>query len=365
MNRQMDAHGGNIYKEARLQGLRKQDILDYSANINPFGVPESLKELIRSSLDDLANYPDPEYTELKEDIAKYHEISLKNILVGNGASEIIFLLFDTLAVEKVLIPAPTFSEYGKAAQAAGAEVLLVERKEEEEFRLDVDALLHAVDDKTGMVMLCNPNNPTSTLAEPKDLLRLVEQCRKKGVWVVIDEAFIELTEGGEHNSLVKWLNTYSNLFIIRAFTKYYAIPGLRLGYGLGPEELIHRMAEKKLPWSVNSLAACVGKILTTDTEYRKKTEAWLKEELLWMHRQLQDIKGFTVYKPSANFILVKITAGLDAGLLRERMLSRGILIRHAGNFAFLDNRYFRVAVKDRKSNLRFMEVLKQVLEKGV
>lgn len=363
MTNRPDTHGGNIYKEARSHGVRKEDFLDYSANINPLGVPESLKKIILSNLEGLVNYPDPECTELKEEIEKYLGVPFNRIIVGNGASEIIFLLFQVLHPKKVLIPAPTFSEYAKAAESYGVTVKYYERKEEKGFHLNAEELLEELEDGVEAILLCNPNNPTSTLMNKTELEKLVEQCSRRGISAIIDEAFIELTEDGNANSIVDLTGIHQNLFIIRAFTKYFAIPGLRLGYGIGSESMVRRMEERKVSWSVNSLAACSGKMLSLEREYMEKTALWLRAEKEWLFSQLRKIDRFKVFRPETNFILVKIVdSGLDAGSLKERMAEKGILIRHAGNFKFLNDKFFRVAVKDRTSNERFMQAIREVMK---
>lgn len=366
MEVKLDAHGGNIYKYKRNNRCGGNgEFLDYSANINPLGVPESLKQMIISRLDEIVYYPDPDCMELKENISKYLGVDTNRIFTANGAAEVIFILFDVLRPRKVLIPAPTFSEYGKAAEIAGVGVIYFERKEANGFNLDMEEFYgSAVEEGADAVLLCNPNNPTSTLITRDDMEGFIDKCNKAGIDVIVDEAFIELTEG-VNNSIVDLVDSYDKLFIIRAFTKYFAMPGLRLGYGVGCTGIIEKMEEKKVPWSVNTFACHAGKLLHTESGYIKKTAAWLKEEKEWLYEQLREIDIFKVFYPKTNFMLVKILVeGLEAGELRNRLLEKGILIRHAGNFKFLDNRFFRVAVKDRDSNIKFMKAIKEVAKEA-
>jgi threonine-phosphate decarboxylase len=357
-----DIHGGNIYKASRQYGICTENLLDFSANINPLGMPEGLKETLIDSLEGIGNYPDPECTELREGISRYLGVAAENIIIGNGASEVIFLLMEVLKPSRLLIPAPAFLEYAKAAGSFGIPVDYMELKEESDFVLDMEELISTMDRGYDAVLLCNPNNPTSRLLKGKDLTRLLEAAAKKRTTIIIDEAFIELTVGGNTNSAVGFLEKYKNLFIIRALTKVFAIPGLRLGYGLGDCRLLEAMWKRKMPWSVNSLACSVGGILPKCGNFFQKTEVWLKEEKEWFFRELSLISGLKIYPPDTNFILARLTGeGWTAEKLREAMAAKGILIRNAANFQFLDKRYIRLAVKDRESNSKCLQALRNVL----
>lgn len=355
-------HGGNLYEASKVYGISSSQILDYSANINPLGIPDVLRDILISNIDNLVNYPDPECNDLRNHISKYLSLPNENIVIGNGASEIIFLLFNALKPGKVLIPAPTFAEYAKAAESSGARVEYLELKESEDFKLDIELLVENASRGINAVVLCNPNNPTSTLVTKDDMSELISRLHTQGIYIVIDEAFIELTAGGNSNSVSDLVHTYDNLFIVRAFTKIFAIPGLRLGYGLGDKKLVKSMWDMKMPWSVNSLACSTGKMLPEGGEYMEKTSKWLVHEKKWLFEELSKIGVIKVFEPQTNFILAKILdEELNAHRLRDTMAAQGILIRDASNFMFLNGRFFRVAVKDRKSNEIFVEKLRNVL----
>ncbi len=359
----IENHGGNIYNAAKLYGMKKEDILDYSANINPLGLPPGLKGLLVGEIDNLVNYPDPWCSTLRERIAEYVDITTDSVIVGNGASEVILLLLEMLKPKKVLIPAPSFSEYARAAYRSGIGVEYLPMKEENGFMPDLPEIKKRLDNcSCDAVFICNPNNPTSVLLNISELTSLVEFASVKGANIIIDEAFIELTPGGNSNSMVRAVKEYPNLFIVRAFTKLFAIPGLRLGYGIGNSRLVKGMWETKLPWSVNSFACSMGELLSGEKEYLMETARWIEVELKWFYNELSAIPGLKVFEPSTNFVLVKLEGfSLDSGELCEKMAKRGILLRDASNFAFLDKRFFRAAVKDRQNNLRFLKVLKEVL----
>ncbi len=359
----MHIHGGNIYRASQTYGLKIENILDYSANINPLGLPEGLKDMLISGFDNLVNYPDPEYTGLKKEIARYLGVAEERIIPGNGASEIIYLLFEVLRLKRVLIPAPSFNEYMQAAHAAGAETDFFELKEANNFRLPVDELLDKAKSGYDALLLCNPNNPTSTLLSREELYQILRFTSSRGVHVILDEAFIELTVGSNRNSMAEALEEFNNLFIVRAFTKLFAIPGLRLGYGLGSIDLVKAMWNRKVPWSVNSLASSAAPLLNNSAEYLERTAAWLAEEKDRFYKELSTLQGLKVFEPQTNFLLIKIMLPfLTVGGLKEKMARSGILIRDASNFTFLNDKFFRIAVKDRESNRKFLAVLKETME---
>ncbi len=355
-------HGGNLERAAEIFQKNREAFLDFSANINPLGIPDGLQELLVQSISRLTDYPDPEYKGLRRELAVYTGISAGRIIPGNGAAEIIALLFQTLKPKRVLIPAPTFVEYEQSAILAGAEIRHFELREAASFQPEIEELAAEMAQGVDCLMLCNPNNPTSSLLKPAELEYLIRQAGRCRTMVVIDEAFIELTEGSSANSMVKYVPACDNLFIVRAFTKIFAVPGLRLGYGIGNQDFIDRMRFRQQPWPVNNMAACAGEYLTKAREYLARTSAWLKGEKEWLYGRLGAIPGLKAFPPEANFILVKLLDGaLDAGELHDRLGKRGILIRNAANFRYLNDRYFRVAVKDRASNLRLVEMLREEL----
>lgn len=362
MSEQHIAHGGNIYQASAEYGLGREQFLDFSANINPLGVPKPVRKALLANFENLVHYPDRDCRELTAGIAGYLRINHEQIIAGNGAAEIVFLLFEALQPKKVLIAAPTFSEYARAAVKYGATVNLFRLPEEEGFRLDPKRLAVELTGGIDVVLLCNPNNPTSTLAGYEIIAEILELARAAGAWLIIDEAFIELTSGGNRNSAVRLLEKYPKLFLIRSFTKILAIPGLRLGYGVGDREFIKKLWQVKLPWSINSLAAALGPVLGSLDDYFQRTNAWLEVECGWFYEQLASFPVFKVFEPASNFILVKILDHhLTASLLQEMLARRGVLIRNAANFDFLDEQYFRVAVKDRKSNGIFLDLLQEIL----
>lgn len=366
-----DFHGGNIYKIFREKNIDK--ILDYSSNINPYGLPENLKKEIFEKLFVLERYPDPDYIELREKIAEKNNLNIENIIVGNGATEIIFLFMKILSPKKVLIVSPTFGEYERAIKAStlandNLEINYFELKEAENFVLNIKNLETELENNYDLLILCNPNNPTGQFLKLKKLEEILKICEQKNTKLFVDEAFVEFVEDWENESIINSKENKENLFVIRAFTKFFAIPGLRLGYGICfNNNLLKKMLEKKEPWSVNNIADLAGQTVLDDENYIQKTKEWIKDQKKYMYENLNKIEGLRAYKTEVNFILLKIEdnlleKGLDVKNLRKKMLEKGILIRDASNFIYLDKHYFRLAIKDKLNNKKVIESLSSILK---
>lgn len=384
----MDFHGGNIYKIFREKNIK--EILDYSSNINPYGIPESLKKRITENLEILERYPDPDYVELRQKLSNLNKVNLSDIILGNGATEIIFLFMKVINPKKILIVSPTFGEYERAVKATEIsgdtvslsssngdnknienkkiEIEYFELKESDDFKLNIGNLKNELENKYDLLIICNPNNPTGKFLKLAQTEEILKECNKYDTKLFIDEAFIEFLEDGMKESIINTEGNKKNLFVTRAFTKFFAIPGLRLGYGMYfDKELEQKISEKKEPWSVNNIAEMAGLTVLDDTEYIEKTLKWITKEKIYMYEKLNEISGIKVYETEVNFITGKIdeklfSEGLNVKILREKMLEQGILIRDASNFKFLDERFFRLAIKDRASNDRVIEAMKEIFQ---
>ena len=387
----MDFHGGNIYKIFREKNIK--EILDYSSNINPYGIPESLKKRITENLEILERYPDPDYIELRQKLAHLNKVDISNIILGNGATEIIFLFMKVINPKKILIAAPTFGEYERAVKATervenssilgdsnkkkddenscGKQKIKIEYfelKESDDFKLNIHNLKNELEKKYDLLIICNPNNPTGKFLKLDETEEILKECNKYNTKLFIDEAFIDFLKDGMKESIINTKEDKQNLFVTRAFTKFFAIPGLRLGYGIYFDKNLEKeISEKKEPWSVNNIAEIAGLTVLDDTKYIEETLKWIAEEKTYVYEKLNEINGIKVYETEVNFITGKIdeklfSEGLNVKILREKMLEQGILIRDASNFKFLDERFFRLAIKDRKNNDRVIETLKKIFD---
>ena len=387
----MDFHGGNIYKIFREKNIK--EILDYSSNINPYGIPESLKKRITENLEILERYPDPDYIELRQKLAHLNKVDVSNIILGNGATEIIFLFMKVINPKKILIAAPTFGEYERAAKATERvedsiilgnsnkkkddekssgkqkiEIEYFELKESDYFKLNIHNLKNELEKKYDLLIICNPNNPTGKFLKLDETEEILKECNKYNTKLFIDEAFIDFLKDGMKESIINTKENKQNLFVARAFTKFFAIPGLRLGYGIYFDKKLEKgISEKKEPWSVNNIAEMAGLTVLDDTKYIEETLKWIAEEKTYVYEKLNEINGIKPYKTEVNFITVKIEdnfilKGLNVKILRGKMIEKGILIRDASNFKFLDERFFRLAIKNRKNNDRVIETLKKIFD---
>lgn len=350
----MDLHGGNIYKLKRDNGI---EVLDYSSNINPLGVPSSFKKAVIENFETLEKYPDIDYVELRTAIGNYNNCHIDNVVVGNGATEVLFLYMKAVKAKKVLIIAPTFAEYERAARAAGRDVKFFPLSKD--FSLNENMLLDFITDED-VVVMCNPNNPTGKFQNLEKIKKLADFLERKNKKLFIDEAFIEFVDNWKDKTA--FLLKHKNVFILRALTKFFALPGVRLGYGLTYDEaILNEIKNIREPWSVNGVAEIAGKTMLLDTLYIHETENWIKKEKLWFYEELCKIDNIEVTPTETNFILVKLLND-NAKSFRKKMIENGVLVRDASNFMFLDESYIRLAIKDRKKNKQVLEALRRVLK---
>ncbi|RQD78646.1 MAG: threonine-phosphate decarboxylase, partial [Candidatus Syntrophonatronum acetioxidans] len=340
-------HGGDVAKVQKSLGFKKGELIDFSANINPLGPSPRVMEELRKNLEEIINYPDPRCTELREAVLDYYPVEDSSLIFGNGASELIFILMKVLKPSRVLIPAPTFIEYQYGAESVNSQVQFLNLPHENSYSLPVEELLGELS-RVDLVFLCNPNNPTGTLWEKEEIKNIVERAGEKGAWVVLDEAFMDFLEKEDNYSLLRDFKScrYQNLFILRSMTKFFAIPGLRLGWGVGPPKIIERMERAKDPWNVNILAQMAGKRALEDKHYILKTRQLIKKEKKFLFEELEKIKGLKPYWPGANYVFVELErTGPDSGVLRDRLSRKGFLIRDCASYPNLSSRFFRAAVR--------------------
>ncbi len=355
-------HGGNIYEMAKRYNLAPENILDFSASISPLGVPEKVMAAIEAALAAIRHYPDPECTSFCEAAAEYHGVSRQNILPGNGAAEIIYLIVHMVRPRRVLIPIPTFSEYAYAVESVGAEIISpCFERQGEHFVINKRSFVQSIAGND-LAFICNPNNPTGTLWTRDDLIEIVEVGRVNHCMIVIDEAYLELVDNGAAYSLVGKLTDYDNLLILKSLTKVYSIPGLRIGYALGSSRLIQAMAMLRDPWSVNVLAQEAGTAAFQESDYLSRLQELVQEERQYLYEELGKITGIEPVRPTANFMLVDTgPAGISAGTLQKAMATRGILIRNCTSFRGMGGNHVRITVRANPDNERFIQIVRECL----
>jgi len=335
--------------------------VDFSANINPLGLPKGVKNIITNNIHSIIHYPDSECTDLKDTLKKYLKIGSENLLIGNGSAELIFLLVRALKPKKVLIPIPTFSEYETAVNLADGKCVFIKAKETNNFEIKIEQIIKCLPGMD-LVFLCNPNNPTGSVISRENFLLLLKNCKKYNVTLVIDEAFIDFLKNVEALTMVKIAAESSNIIVLRSLTKFFAIPGLRIGYLIGNKKIVENISKFQPAWSVNFIAQLVGKEVIKDTSYIKQTREYILKEKEIFFKKLKMMSGLKPYPPSANFILCKLTGNKFNSKTLSGFLSRkGILIRDCSNFRGLNNKFFRVAVRKRNENLLLINELNKTL----
>lgn len=353
-------HGGNVLQMAALYGLDPADIIDFSANINPLGMPQSLKKAITSQLSIAEQYPDIDYQRLYQSLANATGCSSEQIIAGNGATELIFALSRFLQPKKALLPVPGFAEYRRALEREGCDIQNFYLTEADQFQL-TSTFVNALTKDLDCVFLCTPNNPTGHYPDLEILKQILDKCTELKITLIVDESFIDFMP--DNHGLISFLVDYPNLFLLRSLTKFYAIPGLRLGYLLsGNQTAISAMREQQEPWTINAFAALAGEIVTHDHEYAATTHDWLKTEQNYLYQALNQFSTLKVFKPSANYIFLQnLKPNID---LQKQLLERGILIRHCTNYPGLTSDYYRVAIKNHKDNKLLIDNLNLIFQSG-
>ncbi|HHG8785057.1 TPA: threonine-phosphate decarboxylase CobD [Citrobacter sedlakii] len=348
------AHGGNTREAAELLGISADRLLDFSANINPLGMPASVKRAIVDNLHLAERYPDVEYRHLHQALAKHHQIPASWILATNGETEAIFALVDGLKPRRAMIVTPGFAEYGRALRRGECQIDLFALREADGWQL-TDAILGALRAEHDCLFLCTPNNPTGLLPERSLLEAIARRCKALNIALILDEAFLDFIP--DESGFIPTLQANPHIWVLRSLTKFYAIPGLRLGYLVNSDEqAVARVRARQMPWSINAFAALAGEHLLDDIAWQRATWQWLKEEGERVYQQLSALPGLSVYPGRANYLLLKCERDLQRALLE-----RHILIRSCANYPGLDARYFRVAIRSSGENDRLLAVLADVL----
>ncbi len=356
----IDVHGGDIWRLARRYGLDVENIIDFSASINPVGLPSGVKDVILRSIENILHYPDPDYAALREKLALYLSIDTDSVIVGNGSTDLIFLISMVILPKRTLIPIPSFSEYERGARLSGSEVVYLKSEEDSNFRISQESIIDNLRD-IDMLYLGNPNNPTGMIVYRKELEGIINACERDGVFVVLDEAFIEFVDNFEDLTFIRDASVSGNLLVIRSLTKSFALPGLRVGYAVGKKGLIRRLRDLQPAWSVNSFAEAVGREVLNDTNYIEHTKRIIKEEKGFLIKGLKEIKGIEPLQSKANFLFIRITdPGFTSTDIRDMLLQRSILVRDLSTMSGLNNRYFRCAVRRRNENRNLLKALKEI-----
>jgi threonine-phosphate decarboxylase len=347
-------HGGNVFAVARSLGIPPERIVDFSASINPLGMAPGVRDALGNCVDRLLHYPDKGAAELKASLASYHGLDAAQLTVANGSTELIHLIPRVFGGSRALIVAPAFAEYACALERSGWEIDYFTLDSGDGFALSLPALQEKLAEGFDMLFICNPGNPTGALIPKDAIAQVLELCRGNGVFLVLDEAFIDFCEEDSAKDLI---GKFERAVLLRSMTKFFAIPGLRLGYAIGAPGTIDAIASLQDPWSVNTAAQVAGIVSLGDADYCGRTRSYVAVERDFLCDGLGRLPSLSVFSSRANYLLAEIRSGSSAGELRSRLMESGILIRDCGNFQGLDGRFFRVAVRLREENGRLLELL--------
>lgn len=350
-------HGGDLWTAEEAFGRPKEQFLDFSSNMNPLGPPSVVKHILRDGWRDMVKYPDPAVRELRNKLSLKYDIGVESILVGNGAAELIDLTARVLKPSVTGLARPSFSEYEEAVHKSGGGIYNIPLTPMHYFELqkqDIEAAYSAVD----LFFLGHPNNPTGKLV-PRQVLDMLMQSNRR---LVLDEAFMDFVPNEQEHSLLKLASTSQQLVVIRSMTKFYSIPGIRLGFMVAHPDMIRQIQHLQVQWSVNYLAQRIGTAVLDDLDFEQSSWQWLQAEKPWLTQQLEQL-GLEVVPSDVNFLLFSFPEqmGIDVKMAQKHLGHQGILIRDASLFEGLNKRYCRVAIRLREDNERLIAGLRYMM----
>lgn len=341
-------HGGDIYTY--------KNMLDFSVNVNPLGPPACAVEAAKRGAELMTVYPDSGCRELRKKLSGMQSIQEMQYIFGNGAADLIYRLVLAEKPKKALIPVPAFSEYEQALKTVGCEITYYETKPDQCFCID-SHFLEKLDEQYDMVFLCSPTNPSGQVIDKDLLIQVAEICAARRIRMVLDECFIEFLENAEAVSMLRETERYSQIFLLRAFTKIYAMPGIRLGYGVSSDtSLLGRMEESGQPWSVSVPAQMAGTAVLDENAYVQEARRLISEERQFLENELNSM-GIKFISSKANFILLYTDIDLFG-----RLKLKGILIRDCANYRGLGKGWYRIAIRTHEENKRLTDALKLIKE---
>lgn len=356
-------HGSDLEKIEQVYGIKKEDIVSFSANVNPLGISPLMRQALLDRIDCITSYPDREYTALRRQIGAYTGAPLEHILVGNGSTELISLFIQLEHPKKALILGPTYSEYEREISLGGGTSLYYPLKEENGFVLDAEDFQAQLNESLNLLVICNPNNPTSSAIPQQTMRQILDTCKRYDIYVMIDETYVEFAPDYAAITAVPLTRYYNNLIILRGVSKFFASPGLRLGYAItGNEDLMKGLNSRKNPWTINSLAAAAGELMFSDKNYITQTRELTAKERTRLCQELKTWGTLKVYDSFANFVLVRIEKeGVTAEALFEHAIRQKMMIRNCSTFPFLDNRYIRFCFMTPAQNDALLACMKELL----
>jgi threonine-phosphate decarboxylase len=353
---QLPVHGGRLFQTARELGVDAEEILDFSANINPLGMPVQAWEALGKALNQLQHYPEMYADSLVKQIALLGNQPESRILAGNGSTELIYLLVRVLKPKTALIVAPAFTEYQRAVKVYGGKLDFCHTLDENNFVPEADLLIKGLEKGPDILFMGNPNNPTGSLLRPEESHPVLVAARQSGTICIIDEAFIDFVD--EQASMESLVEEFENLVILRSLTKIFSLAGLRCGYLLASSMLVERLRYHQEPWNVNSLAIAAAQEALGDQFFQEETRRFIARERDFLLQGLSCIPALHIFPSRANYLLIKLDRQHSSRKLSDFLRREyRILIRLCTDFTGLDESFIRIAVKNRENNLKLVAAM--------
>lgn len=355
-------HGSDLEKIAAQYHTDIHSIVPFASNVNPLGISPLARQALIDNVDAISAYPDRDYTVLKQSISKYCGTEPDRLVLGNGTSELIALVLKTLQPAKTLIIEPAYSEYGRAAKAAGSSIETYMLKELDDFELDVDSFLKLLQSNTDLLIICNPNNPTGKAIPKSEMERIIARCAELDIVVMTDETYVEFVEKPELVSSVSLTKKYDNLIVLRGVSKFFASPGLRLGYGVTSNQAFLEAAyDGRIPWNINAYAE-VASVMFADEQYISLTNSLIQTERSLIYSALSPRKTIKVFKPDANFILIKLLKeDLTGSQVFGYCIQKGLMLRDCSDYAGLGSKYIRFCFMKPEQNDNMVNTLLEIV----
>ena len=335
-------HGSDLEVIAKQYQIKQDSIIPYASNVNPLGISPLAIQALVDNVSAIKAYPDRDYVTLKTSISKYCGADINHLILGNGTSDLIRLTIDTISPSKTLIIGPTYSEYARTAKLAGSEVEIYMLKEETNFTLDIEAFLEHLDESIELLVICNPNNPTSQALKKEQIDLILQRCLELNIFVMVDETYVEFVKDVKAISSIPLTKIYDNLIILRSVSKFFASPGLRLGYAVtSNEEFLFATSNGNIPWNINSYAS-VAHVMFQDKNYINQTKSLIQTERNLIYNALRSRKTIKVFNPLANFVLIKLLKeDQTASEVFEYCIQKGFMIRDCTDYEGLGEKYVR------------------------
>ncbi len=352
-------HGGDLEGFAAQIGKDKKSIIDFSSNINPLGISPKVKKVYEESLSCISQYPDTYAREFCQAISGHFSVGNECVITGNGAISLIDLAVRALRPQRALVIQPCFNEYKRILHLWGATVDQISLRDENDFQFSYDDIVRKLSG-IDMILLGSPNNPTGTALKRDEMLALIKETERRGIFLVVDEAFMDWTP---ESSIYEEINRSSTLIVIRSLTKFFSLAGIRSGFALASPRIIHKMRSVQEPWSCNALAQRLSIAALEDLEFQKKSLQWFREESVEFYQMLSHVREIKVYPSLTNFFLIKLHDRDNRESLIASIKSKGMYIREMNDVEGLENHFFRIALKDRRENIKLIAAFKEALIK--